>query len=1322
MATRVQMRYVCGNHNNSRFHQMTVLALAVLLMRAIQFARGAHVDNANCGAPDSWLPDPLTHTPYQNCFANGVQGSCTCLCHRGWAGDQRYDKLFAIDGTNPTQYGYASFGDSDNRWKFHCTVNIREGYCSSHGYSERELLTDPASQRYRDYETYNVRCQCDNNYVGILSSSPFRQNDDSYDSRIDTQCMFNIDTDICSGHGTWPSASTTKLMSDQLSMVTCVCHPDWMTVPVANTHPKRYQCNVKKPCPIISGKTCGLHGTCGADKPRCTCDTGYGGTYCCPRSPQTANGAVCGGRGTCGSNGNCVCNAGFGGTFCCPKVAGQTKECGQYGTCLQNGQCSCASGFGGSACQVNLQCPTNDLVTPKSCSGWGTCTPQYGGEALIERLGFLNEAGVSVTITGTPFADEGVVNLIRRFQQYFLFKTAAQADAYVKTHVSVANLCTTALNRTACFKTLLEVHFAPLLSPLPNSFTDALVYSHQVVHIAFPWLDDVDVTYLKAAAALVGTTGTSTTARVARARGIAALLAYELLRTPITGKITFPTFPVSFCNCTIPKITAVVGVSWWKSAADCGASCLVGNDRMVCSGFKHGVMRGMCDSKSQTCVCGTRFTGKACQTSLTGLCFPNNDPSAIVACTATSHGTCKPFTDPDTSQSSNKCFCAGNWIGQYCEYSKCTPTNLADATRRIECSNRGLCRSTGICACDVAGQLSLKDTLLDQPFLPVGRYCEINAIAQCGTSTNIGGGKVKWEECNGRGKCQTNLANPQQAPFCQCDPGAFGDQCEFSNCATACTGNTVCDTNVGECVCKDLWHSPTGCDSIDDGDCFCSLHDCVHGEPAYVNGSSIGFCDCDEHFDLDSNGKCTKLQCPLVVLTNQGERACTPDDHLCPNLSPTTQTKTLSKTTGCCFNACGTSCRYNSTSETVRCLCSPALAFTQKDGICYSKCHGQPFAIQGSHLICDCSALISTLLPGQFVVPATCEIHTCLNEGVPNGAGGCTCPVTWSGQFCEISNCGSRGTFNELTSRCECMPPFAPALLGSLLCNGDACLTGEPVLVNASDPLPYRCACPNDTLIGPDQLSCIELDCEAEDQQDACAACLNGGTPYIDDHRIQCDCTTTGFIGETCDVIDCHRFGTPFVNQTGCDCKFPFVGVRCEHHDCGEGFATNLDPLTEDEEVTCVCVAGYNGDRCSNFTGEFGERSVESFIISYNETDYSFITSSSSSSSGAAGNESSSSTAPATAAATTSTSGLTTAEKVGIGVGITGGAFIIAAAVAWSAQASGYAVVSSSSAAVASAAGTSSSSAVQMSSLGRTATGAKQTFRYQPLPRRDYSI
>lgn len=1227
---------------------LAVTMLGLLYFLLITPVKAAHYNGQYCSSPDSWRPDPDKPTAYGGCEVNGVSGSCTCLCQPGWIGSQ-YTMMQKNLDNGLWYYDDVSFFK-------HCTHRIRDGWCSNHG-DDLRSFDDPPGQ-YRDWELLNLRCKCDLGYVGMLSESPWLTNDDRTDEvRLNHHCMYNIEQDICSGHGTWPGILTTRLNSDQLSQVTCVCDPRYQTVAVPGaSNPKRFQCNQLKPCPKINGITCGVHGTCGVNQPACTCNTGYGGIYCCPRSPQTLNGAVCGGRGTCGSTGNCVCNAGFGGTFCCPRKAGQAKECGQYGTCQSNGQCSCQDGWGGNACHINIQCPTNDLVTPKSCSGSGFCTPQWGAHNLIERLNFVNEAHQSITISGHAFADEGAVNLIREFQRMFLFKNAAQSDNYVATHQPQANSCTILTNRTACFKNLLETHFAPQVAP-PNfagGYTNGQLYAAKVVQTAFPWIEDLNLPYITHAGQLLATTGTTAPARAARAQGIALLMAYELLRVPVTGHITAPTFPESFCNCSFPVATPTIGVTRVRSGVDCGSSCLVGNDRQACSGFKHGILRGVCDQASSTCKCGPRFTGKACQTSLAGLCFPN-DPNVIDACTLPSHGLCKPYTDQLTTLSSYKCFCAGNWIGQYCEYSKCNPVILSDSDRRVECSNKGLCQKSGACTCDVEGQLSLSDTLGDPPVLPVGQYCQLDGIVQCGTPISIGGGKYQWRECSGRGKCSVPLANQLAVPVCQCDAGSFGPQCEFTNCTDACTGNTQCDVNTGQCVCKELWSSPEGCSSITDGDCFCSLHSCVHGEPAYIN-NTIAFCECDDHFSVDTNGKCTKLRCPLVVLTDQGERACTADDGLCPSLINNAQTRTVSKDTGCCYDACGTSCRYNSTARSVSCLCSPALAFTQSGGICHSKCHGQPFAIQGNHLICDCSALTDTLKDGQFIVPSTCEIKTCENEGVPDGVGGCVCPITWHGPFCEDSSCGERGVFNDLTNRCVCQAPFAPIQLGNLLCTGDTCLTGEPILVNASDPIaPYRCNCPNDTLIGPDQLSCIALDCDNnEDQQDACEACRNGGLPIVINHEIGCDCTGTGFIGDTCEIIECFRFGTPFANQTGCDCKFPFEGTRCEQEDCGDGVPSNFDP-DENEDVTCICDPGFEGERCHNFTGDFGSSTAGQFIPTFAPLNESSSSSTAASVSSTGAEESST----AAAVVTTPSSGLTTAQKIGIGVGAGAGAVII---------------------------------------------------------------
>jgi hypothetical protein len=112
----------------------------------------------------------------------------------------------------------------------------------------------------------------------------------------------------------------------------------------------------------------------------CSCEAGFKGFSCDKECPKDADGAICGGHGSCDlkfEKAVCVCSYGWRGDSCtkpCPRNE-RGQVCSTKGHCAidkQSGEgvCRCKSGYGGNDCSIS--CP-GITETGKPCNGNGSC-------------------------------------------------------------------------------------------------------------------------------------------------------------------------------------------------------------------------------------------------------------------------------------------------------------------------------------------------------------------------------------------------------------------------------------------------------------------------------------------------------------------------------------------------------------------------------------------------------------------------------------------------------------------------------------------------------------------------------------------------------------------------------------------------------------------------------------------------------------------------------------------------------------------------------------------------------------------------------------
>ncbi|XP_064617081.1 protein crumbs-like isoform X2 [Liolophura sinensis] len=217
-----------------------------------------------------------------------------------------------------------------------------------------------------------------------------------------------------------------------------------------------------------------------------------------------------------------------------------------------------------------------------------------------------------------------------------------------------------------------------------------------------------------------------------------------------------------------------------------------------------------------------------------------------------------------------------------------------------------------------------------------------------------------------------------------------------------------------------------------------------------------------------------------------------------------------------------------------------------------------------------------------------CATNPCRNEGeciVEGQSFRCNCPIVYSGAQCEIF-IGDRGCSVSLCqNNATCVPGDGTGIL-SFSCQCVPGMTGTYCETNIDE-----CALVN----GP---------------------CFNGGVCVDGVNQYTCNCSGTGYEGETCvnEINECLNspcgVGT-CRNQPGsftCDCPEGYFGTPCERVLACDSSPCQHNGACENQGAgyKCSCALGYTGtncesavDRCLNVTCEGEHVICESGVTSH---------------------------------------------------------------------------------------------------------------------------
>ncbi|CUI14594.1 GPI-anchored surface protein, putative, partial [Bodo saltans] len=582
----------------------------------------------------------------------------------------------------------------------------------------------------------------------------------------------------CSGHG--------ECSSGMGGSGICLCDVGYGLADCSGLCPRDNQGN------ICGGTTNG--GSCDIATAQCQCNGTNTGVACdipCP----IYNGQVCGGRGSCVSDGyssGCACFPYFGGAACNETCTGHTAQCSGHGQCEKSGFCLCAESnqtgfwagdgncstcsqeYNGANCIQQCARGANGL----QCSGHGTCvgtmcfcfsgsnpTDQgaWSGEVCDQCFPGYFGANCTSECPGGWCSPCGFQrNVLRRCQRHW--------PLYVQ-HLRHSGIIRWSCLQRMRFR-ILRCRLHKYLPKESISYQrigsrglwrprDVLRWLqwHRCVHMRHWLCADQHHFPLRSMRCGFFFNCTSICPRSPSLANASLLVVCGGRGTCSDG---FNGTGVCTCDTGFARINTTSPCD--RCAAVTCAACVTGFWGANCTQVCPACVFGNCSASTGTCTCTSGYWGALCQTQCSG--------GAANPCSG--HGSCSLSTGACTCYNSST---QGYYTGTTCDVCQ---TSYASTTCRLACpintqgvicNNRGTCfngRCTGCHA--LASEYS-------------------STVAICGVGCELRDAA-----------CFTFLNN--------CTQGFWGQGCPFTcpgttpNASVVCNSNGVCNADTGICICK----------------------------------------------------------------------------------------------------------------------------------------------------------------------------------------------------------------------------------------------------------------------------------------------------------------------------------------------------------------------------------------------------------------------------------------------------------------------------------------------------------------------------------------
>ena len=330
----------------------------------------------------------------QGCYGNGVCGASGCECYEN-ANRGYWDKASSCST--------CSEGFSGLNCKNECPGGSCN-QCSGHG-------------TCFDGVTGNGTCLCDVYWVGDAC-------DECNSGFFSPDC-----TSECDGGAATPCNGKGTCFDGPSGNGTCDCignaldgYLGWQSA-CLDCDDSHYGAQCKSECIGGAGNACSGHGRCNSGRTgdgSCDCSTGWTSQDCSVQCPGSTDAYVCGGKGTCTTDGKCICESsnykqpgcdncidGFTGPNCderCP-VNNLNQPCSNNGICNRDKTCSCFEGYSHDpssavrGCQ--LACPSK-IPGGVPCSQNGKCNSDTAQCECYQSasLGYWSGASCDICTTG----------------------------------------------------------------------------------------------------------------------------------------------------------------------------------------------------------------------------------------------------------------------------------------------------------------------------------------------------------------------------------------------------------------------------------------------------------------------------------------------------------------------------------------------------------------------------------------------------------------------------------------------------------------------------------------------------------------------------------------------------------------------------------------------------------------------------------------------------------------------------------------------------------------------------------------------------------